>query len=180
MFLCQSLNICHLQKFHIFLFDSIKFNKHEIWSFKSLIIIIINDIVFLIIQEKKCNSEEILNIICPPLSTNCVEDGERNGTNGTCECIHGIFNPKYTTNENYCLNSVNISSQHQKKSKFESSSQPHFIIIIISLVFVSIVIGCIFVYKKLHMHQRLRNIRRTHCRSFYEINRGNDDDPPLI
>lgn len=139
-------------------------------------------VFFSIPQEKKCNSEEILKFKCPPLS-HCVENGETNGTNGTCECIHGIFNPEYTTDENYyCLNSVDVSKKSvQKKPKFESLPQPHHIVagVSISLVFVSIVIGFIFVCKKLHFYQRFRNIRHTHCRPFYELG-TNDDDPPLI
>lgn len=146
--------------------------------------------------EKRCNSEEILkfDFPCPPLSTNCVEDG---GTNGTCECIiHGqIFNPKYTTDTDYCVNSIDVNvsssiignvSSIQNKPKFETPAHElSFTGVSISLVFVSIVVGCLFVCKKLHVYQRFRNIRRTTHRSrpFYEdvmLGTNDNDDPPLI
>lgn len=132
-----------------------------------------------------------MKIICPTHS-NCVEDGGPSGTNGTCGCTQGkIFNPKYTSNDDYCVYSyVSSNSGHpepsaQNETKFESSPQPYHVIagISISLCFVSIVIGCIFACKKLHVFQRFRNIRRTHRRPFYEdvMLRNNDnDDPPLI
>lgn len=156
---------------------------------------IISFIYIFFLVEKKCNSEEILKAFpeCPTHSTNCVEDGVMNGTNGTCECIHGkIFNEKYTSDADYCvyssnlgINSIHPESNVQNKTKFENSPHPHHVIIGVSILlfFVSVLIGSIYVCKRLHIYQRFRNIRRTNRRPFYEdvMLRNNDiDDPPLI
>lgn len=56
--------------------------------------------------------------------------------------------------------------------------------ILIPIFFVFIVIGSVFVYKKLHITHRVRNIRRTRRnRPFYEdvmLGNNDNDDPPLI
>lgn len=141
-------------------------------------------IYIFIFTELKCNSEEILRIStnCPPLSTNCVEN---NGTNGTCECIIDgqTFNSKYTTHEDYCVNSidvdVNSTTSHPESGNEPPGAQstsPLIAGISISLVFA---MSCIFVCKKLHVYQRFRNIRRI-PRSRYEDVMLGTDDPPLI
>lgn len=74
----------------------------------------------------------------------------------------------------------------QYEPKFKSSVRTHHIVagVLIPIMFVFIVIGSIFAYKKLHVTQRIRNIRRTHRnRPFYEdvmLGTNDNDDPPLI
>lgn len=91
-------------------------------------------------------------------------------TNGTCECTHGIFNPEYTNDENYCLNSIDESS----KPKIEHTSHSHHITLILLITLILIIAGCIFVCKT-------SLSRRTHSRPLYEdVMLTNDDDPPII
>lgn len=56
--------------------------------------------------------------------------------------------------------------------------------ILIPIAFVFLVTGTVFVYKKLHITHRVRNIRRTRRnRPFYEdvmLGNNDNDDPPLI
>lgn len=112
-----------------------------------------------------------------------MEDGGES-TNGTCECIHGTFNPDFTNNENYCLNSLDVSSYSGNPKIERSSSHTHHIVagVSISLVLVFIVTGLFYTCNKLHVYQYFSHIRvrRTHCRPFYEDVMLGNDDPPII
>lgn len=143
---------------------------------------------------RSCNTEENT---CPQ-STACVEFAEnRPGVfNGTCECRDPIthFNPKYKNDADYCItNTSNSPKNHTdsledetsaQKQKFKSPSKTHHFVagVIFPIAFVLIVLATIFVYKKFHVTQRIRNIRRSR-RPFYEdvmLGANDIDDPPLI
>lgn len=118
-----------------------------------------------------------------------------------------MVNPKHTNDNDYCIdikfntsssssfniiskNNVSLVTDHeasaQYEPKFKSSVRAHHIIagVLIPIMFVLIAIGSIIAYKKLHITQRIRNIRRTHRnRPFYEdvmLGANDNDDPPLI
>lgn len=146
--------------------------------------------------------------------TRCAEKTNEPGdVEGECQCNAGfIFNPQYTNDNDYCIIDTNqpddtkqsnsksgrssnssYSSQSENNNlvidepKIQSTPRPHHIVagVLIPIVFVLIVIGSIFVYMKLHVTQRIRNIhRRTHRnRPFYEdvmLGTNDNDDPPLI
>lgn len=146
-------------------------------------------------------------------TTTCVENTNQPGEyEGVCQCDDKqgfIFNPKYTNDTDYCIINTNLdekqlnsksgrssnnsyNSQSKNNSfvidepKIQSTPRPHHIVagVLIPIVFVLIVMGSIFAYKKLHVTQRIRNIRRTHRnRPFYEdvmLGTNDNDDPPLI
>lgn len=144
----------------------------------------------------------------------CVENSNQPGEfDGLCQCYDGfIFNIKYTNDNDYCIidpnttddpkqsnsksgrisnNSVNSQNKNtsfvvDELKTIQTTPQPHHIVagVLIPIVFVLIVIGSTFIYKKLHVTQRIRNIRRTHRnRPFYEdvmLGTNDIDDPPLI
>lgn len=133
---------------------------------------------------------------------------------GDCLCDNGyIFNPKYTGDADYCTSkndttkemTIKInrnSDDNQRKSneigdiegtasaqfeeKIKTIPRPHHIVagVVIPIAFVIIVVSVVFAYKKLHITQHIRNVRRTHRnRPFYEdvmLGSNDNDDPPLI
>lgn len=146
-----------------------------------------------ILSVKNCNTEEIYRSSCPS-SAKCVE--HKPGTvHGVCQCRDEdyAFNPKYTSNEDYCTinnikqirrNNSNIGGEISgpQEEKLESIAQPHHIVagVIISIVIVFFVIGLVMAFKKLHI---IRHVRLTHRSPFYEdviLGTSDHDDPPLI
>lgn len=158
-----------------------------------------------------CTSSDIESE-CPE-SAYCSEI-RANTIEGQCKCSNTTlsFNPQYTNDDDYCVyvkstNANETASNETNKSDAigpnaaSSSSQgpdgsghlnarplpgTHHIIagILIPILFVFVVIGTVFVYKKLHITHRVRNIRRTRRnRPFYEdvmLGNNDNDDPPLI
>lgn len=148
-----------------------------------------------------------------PVTTYCSEI-HANSNEGQCKCSNATlsFNPNFTSDDEYCIyvksntsndNASNMTNKTDTGSPNASSfSEPlppdvsgdrtrtlpgtHHIIagILIPIGFVFIVIGAVFVYKKLHITHRVRNIRRTRRnRPFYEdvmLGNNDNDDPPLI
>lgn len=136
-------------------------------------------------------------------------DGRCKCTNTTLS-----FNPNFTSDDDYCVyvkstsandnasNATNKTDAASPNAVSSSSTEPlpstefeknaralpgtHHIIagILIPIVFVFIVIGTVFAYKKLHITHRVRNIQRTRRnRPFYEdvmLGNNDNDDPPLI
>lgn len=168
----------------------------------------------ILILDAKCHTQHMLNTTCPLLMI-CVEN-QPESLDGVCQCQQGyIFNSKQINGSDYCIkNTTNndvdqlnknykinqnfksgnetiggeISAQYEQKIK--SSLQPHHIFagVLIPILFVLIVIGTIFIYKKLHFTQHIRSIRRTHfsrpfmSRRYEDVMLGtnDNDDPPLI
>lgn len=149
-----------------------------------------------------CNSQLPENE-CPALAT-CVERSET--SNGDCKCKNDyVFNPNYTSKNDYCIkfagnknkqssiyNSKNIENaskiEVETTTKIEEKSKalpgPQHIIagVFIPVIFVFTVLGGIFAYKKLHISQHIRNVRRTHRTRYSDVMLGSNDndDPPLI
>lgn len=149
-----------------------------------------------------------------PESTFCSEvRANTNEGQCKCSNTTLSFNPKYTNDDDYCVyvkstnanetasnetnkldaigpNAASSSSQEPSDGSGKSIARPlpgtHHIIagILIPIFFVFVVIGTVFVYKKLHITHRVRNIRRTRRnRPFYEdvmLGNNDNDDPPLI
>lgn len=147
---------------------------------------------------------------CKEIETEHQSDAD----DGDCQCDNGfIFNPKYTGDADYCTSkNVTINQMTTKtnrnsddnrrktneigdadgtasaqfEEKIKSIPRPHHIVagVIIPIVFVIIVVSAVFAYKKLHITQHIRNVRRTHRnRPFYEdvmLGSNDNDDPPLI
>lgn len=74
--------------------------------------------------------------------------------------------------------------QYQQDPRIKPGPQHVFAGILIPIVLVVIVVGSAFLFKRLHITQRIRNIRRTRrSRPFYEdvmLGSNDTDDPPLI
>lgn len=91
---------------------------------------------------------------------------------------------KKDTDTTVASESTAASEQYQQTARKKPS--PHHVMagILIPIAMVFIVVGSVFAYKRLHITQRIRNIRRTRrSRPFYEdvmLGSNDTDDPPLI
>lgn len=146
---------------------------------------------------KNCSSQ-ILNAC--PINSRCSEiSAELWNGRCTCDPIRYTFNPKYIDAKDYCIQKKdeNIANETHKSDKDDDSANPsdgsthpppgvHHIAagILIPIVLVFVVIGAVFVYKKLHITHRVRNMRRTRRNHtpYEDVMLGNNDndDPPLI
>lgn len=129
------------------------------------------------------------------------------GQDGQCNCRPGSeFNPNYIDVQDYCVPTkvLDENAPNHTNNKDDTESNlidrmpndgiktvpqlpgAHHVVagILIPILFVFIVIGSVFMYKKLHITHRVRNIRRTRRnRPFYEdvmLANNDNDDPPLI
>lgn len=108
-------------------------------------------------------------------------------TNANNDTVSNETNKKDTNGPNAASSSSNgpLPSDDSGNSAKPLPGTHHIIAgILIPIFFVFIVIGSVFVYKKLHITHRVRNIRRTRRnRPFYEdvmLGNNDNDDPPLI
>lgn len=185
-----------------------------IWKWRiNLFIFSIVFSVIQLFSVRPCVTNELqtecpVTTICSQIRENSIEGQCK------CSNAKLSFNPNFTSDDDYCIyvksttandnasnmtNKTDTGSSNAASSGFSEPLPPdvsgdrsrtlpgtHHIIagIFIPIGFVFIVIGAVFVYKKLHITHRVRNIRRTRRnRPFYEdvmLGNNENDDPPLI
>lgn len=120
----------------------------------------------------------------------CIESTQKIENNNQQQQNNAKFNSgnsdKNVSNDNDNMLGDSAPNLNSFQQKLRPKPSPHHVIagILIPIILVFIVIGTVFVYKKLHITQRIRNIRRTRrSRPFYEdvmLGSNDNDDPPLI
>lgn len=158
------------------------------------------------VSVRNCSTQTFL--ACPSSSV-CTEI-RADVPDGKCKCQPRTkFNPNYHDDSEYCVPSeekapADENAPNETHKADDTSSKPadpmpndgiktisqspsaHHVAagILIPILLVFIVIGTVFMYKKLHITHRVRNIRRTRrSRPFYEdvmLANNDNDDPPLI
>ncbi|KAJ6641545.1 hypothetical protein Bhyg_06484 [Pseudolycoriella hygida] len=152
-------------------------------------------VVWSVQNYKKCNTSYLKNG-CPD-GTKCTQISETNSSyDGECHCIgdNNEFNKYYKSDTDYCVyvepkhfdNRVMASkSSSTSEERGNNADNSHHIVggILISICLVVIFTLIVIGVNKLHIKQRIRNLRMTQRnRPLYEdVMMGNDtDDPPLI
>lgn len=133
----------------------------------------------------ECKDSFELNPASTSTETYCIEDNGidpksiKSIANNIPTAMNDNFNDTITASQ-----STAGSEEIQEKLHKKSNTNHVIAGILIPIAFVFAVIGSVFIYKKLHITQRIRNMHRTRrSRPFYEdvmLGSNDTDDPPLI
>lgn len=134
----------------------------------------------------KCMHDFQFNPAFTTNDTYCIEqpDPPIQRTDRTDTNTRSTSTSKKDTDTTVAGESTAASEQYQQTPRKKPS--PHHVMagILIPIGMVFIVVASVFAYKRLHITQRIRNIRRTRrSRPFYEdvmLGSNDTDDPPLI
>lgn len=118
----------------------------------------------------ECKDSFKLNPASTSSETYCIEDNEidlksiKTTANNIPSAMNNNLSDTITSSES------TVSSEGIQEMLLKKSNTNHVLAgILIPIAFVFVVIGSVFIYKKLHITQRIRNIHRTRrSRPFYE------------